>query len=67
MKFLKFNAWVITIIVMMAILNLCLDLLSSANTIFNIFGIVLLPSVIYLAITTKFFTNILKKSKDNEK
>lgn len=67
MKFWKLNVWIITIVVMMALLNLSLSLLSAANTIFNIFGITLLASVIYLTITTKFFINLLKKSKDNEK
>lgn len=52
---------------MMALLNLSLSLLSAANTIFNIFGIILLASVIYLTVTTKFFINLLKKSKNNEK
>ena len=52
---------------MMALLNLSLSLLSAANTIFIIFGIILLASVIYLTITTKFFINLLKKSKNNEK
>lgn len=67
MKFWKLNVWIITIVVMMALLNLSLNLLSAANTIFNIFGVVLLASVIYLTITTKFFINLLKKSKNNEK
>lgn len=67
MKFWKLNVWIITIVAMVALLNLSLSLLSAANTIFNTFGVALLASVIYLTITTKFFTNLLKKSKNNEK
>lgn len=67
MKFWKFNAWIITNIVMVALLDLGFGLLSAADTVFNILGVVLLTSVIYLIITTKFFINLLKKSKNNEK
>lgn len=67
MKFWKFNAWIITNIVMVALLDLGFGLLSAADTVFNILGVVLLTSVIYLIITTKFFINLFKKSKNNEK
>lgn len=67
MKFLKILTLVITSICIVILINLSLGLLSEANTISNIFGIILLTSVIYLTITTKFFINLLKKSKNNEK
>ena len=67
MKFLKILTLVIIGIGVVILINLSLGLLSEANTIANILGIILLTSVIYLTITTKFFINLLKKSKDNEK
>lgn len=67
MKLCKVLIWVIAIVGMIASLNLSLNLLSEANTIANILGILLLVSTTYLTITTKFFINLLKKSKDNEK
>jgi hypothetical protein len=67
MKFLKILTLVIISICIVILINLSLGLLSEANTISNIFGIILLTSVIYLTITTKFFINLLKKSKNNEK
>lgn len=67
MKFLKILTLVIIGIGVVILINLSLGLLSEANTISNILGIILLTSVIYLTITTKFFINLFKKSKDNEK
>lgn len=67
MKFLKILTLVIIGIGVVILINLSLGLLSEANTIANILGIILLTSVIYLTTTTKFFINLLKKSKDNEK
>jgi hypothetical protein len=67
MKFLKILTLVIISICIVILINLSLGLLSEANTIANILGIILLASVIYLTITTKFFINLLKKSKNNEK
>ena len=67
MKFLKILTLVIISIGVVILINLSLGLLSEAYTIANILGIILLASVIYLTITTKFFINLLKKSKDNEK
>lgn len=67
MKFLKILTLVIISIGVVILINLSLGLLSEANTISNILGIILLTSVIYLTITTKFFINLLKKSKNNEK
>jgi hypothetical protein len=67
MKFLKILTLVIISICIVILINLSLGLLSEANTISNILGIILLTSVIYLTITTKFFINLLKKSKNNEK
>lgn len=67
MKFLKILTLVIIGIGIVVLINLSLGLLSEANTIANILGIILLTSVIYLTITTKFFINLFKKSKDNEK
>ena len=67
MKLLKILTLVIIGIGVVILINLSLGLLSEANTISNILGIILLTSVIYLTITTKFFINLFKKSKDNEK
>lgn len=67
MKFYKILTLVIINIGVVILINLSLGLLSEANTISNILGIILLTSVIYLTITTKFFINLLKKSKNNEK
>ena len=67
MKFLKILTLVIIGIGVVILINLSLGLLSEANTISNILGIILLTSVIYLTITTKFFINLFKKSKNNEK
>lgn len=67
MKFLKILTLVIIGIGVVILINLSLGLLSEANTISNTLGIILLTSVIYLTITTKFFINLFKKSKNNEK
>lgn len=67
MKFFKILTLVIIGIGVVILINLSLGLLSEANTIANTLGIILLTSVIYLTITTKFFINLFKKSKDNEK
>lgn len=41
------------------------ELLTSASTIGNFIGIILLPIIVYVSLATNFFTNI--KFKKNEK
>lgn len=50
-------------------LNLALDMINAANTIENIMGLLLFVVVMFIAIKTKFLTDIrinLKKKKEDE-
>lgn len=52
-------------VVVNALTFIC-ELFTSASTIGNFIGIMLIPIIVYVSIATNFFTNI-KKFKRNEK
>lgn len=61
-EMMLFALWFFVVVIAM---TLICELLTTASTIGNFIGIILIPVVIYVSLATNFFTNI--KFKRNEK
>lgn len=62
---MKFTVLIIWLVLFVAAMNLCLDMVSSANTIENLIGVFGIAAILVLSHKTKCLTAI--KIKKNEK
>ena len=62
---MKFTVFIIWIVLFVAVINFCLDMVSSANTIENLIGVFGIAAILLLSYKTKCLTTI--KIKKHEK
>lgn len=62
---MKFTVLIIWLVLFVAVMNFCLDMVSSANTIENLIGMFGIAAILVLSHKTKCLTAI--KIKKNEK